>query len=127
LGCSKLDAAALNLRNEPLFRWPSPLRLLRPRGWLLSPATVAMSSASPVPIIIDPERAAESNTAVFLTVVCGVWSLAFVTALVRFYTRAVLVRSFGKDDVFMVLAVVRPCSGVFWEEFREADSRRTQC
>ncbi len=52
------------------------------------------------------ERAAESNATVFLVVVCVVWALAFGTALVRFYTRAVIVRSLGKDDVFMVLAVV---------------------
>jgi len=52
------------------------------------------------------ERAAESNATVFLAVVCVVWALAFGTALVRFYTRAVIVRSLGKDDVFMVLAVV---------------------
>jgi hypothetical protein len=65
-----------------------------------------MSSANRTRII-DPERAAESTSTLLLSVVCVVWSLAFVTALVRFYTRAVLVRSFGKDDVFMVLAVVR--------------------
>ncbi len=65
-----------------------------------------MSSANGPPPI-DPERAAESNVTVFLTVVCVVWSLAFITAVVRFYTRAVLVRSFGKDDIFMVFAVVR--------------------
>jgi hypothetical protein len=41
-----------------------------------------------------------------LSIICVVWSLAFITALVRFYVRAILVRSFGKDDVFMVLAVV---------------------
>ena len=73
---------------------------------LLSRATVIMSSASNTPAT-NAERAAESNTTLFLTVVCVVWSLAFVTAVVRFYTRAVLVRSFGKDDVFMVFAVVR--------------------
>jgi hypothetical protein len=56
---------------------------------------------------IDPKRAAESNATVFIAVVSVVWSLAFVTACVRFYTRAVIVRSFGKDDAFMVLAVVR--------------------
>lgn len=55
---------------------------------------------------IDPIRAAESNSNVFIAVVCVVWSLAFCTALVRFYTRAIVVRSFGKDDIFMVLAVV---------------------
>jgi hypothetical protein len=65
-----------------------------------------MSSANRTRII-DPERAAESTSTLLLSVICVVWSLAFVTALVRFYTRAVLVRSFGKDDVFMALAVVR--------------------
>lgn len=59
------------------------------------------------PPTIDPVRAAENNVVLLLTVVCVVWSLAFVTASVRFYTRAVLVRSFGKDDVFMMFAVVR--------------------
>jgi hypothetical protein len=65
-----------------------------------------MSSANRTRII-DPERAAESNSTLFLSVVCVAWSLALVTALVRFYTRAVLVRSFGKDDVFMAFSVVR--------------------
>ncbi len=82
-----------------------------------------MSSGS-YPPPIDPERAAESNTTVFLTVVCVVWSLAFVTAVVRFYTRAVLVRSFGKDDVFMVLAVVRTLDSDFCWTAGKADARR---
>jgi hypothetical protein len=56
--------------------------------------------------LIDPDRAAESNATGFLVVICVFWSLAFVTACVRVYTRAILVRSFGKDDAFMVLAVV---------------------
>ncbi|KXX78608.1 hypothetical protein MMYC01_204485 [Madurella mycetomatis] len=70
-----------------------------------------MSSANRT-ATIDPERAAESNSTLFLTVVCVVWSIAFLTALVRFYTRAVLVRSFGKDDVFMVLAVLCGIGGL---------------
>ena len=78
-----------------------------------------MSSANRT-VVIDPERDAENNTTVFLTIICVVWSLAFATALVRFYTRAILVRSFGKDDVFMVFAVVR----LFlfsWYKVRQAD------
>ncbi|KAK4108251.1 hypothetical protein N656DRAFT_718434 [Canariomyces notabilis] len=63
------------------------------------------STAPPTrPATLEP---ATSNTTSFLTIICVVWSLAFITALVRFYVRAILVRSFGKDDVFMVLAVVR--------------------
>ncbi|KAK4642689.1 hypothetical protein QC761_510700 [Podospora bellae-mahoneyi] len=61
---------------------------------------------------IDPIRAAESNSNVFIAVVCVVWSLAFCTALVRFYTRAIVVRSFGKDDIFMVLAVLCGIGGL---------------
>ncbi|KAK3901269.1 hypothetical protein C8A05DRAFT_16518 [Staphylotrichum tortipilum] len=58
------------------------------------------------------ERAAESNVVWLLVVVCVVWALAFGTALVRFYTRAVIVRSLGKDDVFMVLAVLCGIGGL---------------
>jgi len=48
----------------------------------------------------------DNNTAAFLSIVVVMWSCAFITACLRFYTRAILVRSFGKDDVFMALAVV---------------------
>lgn len=74
------------------------------------------STATPTPtatsIPIDPARAAESNSTLFITIVSVFWSLAFVCALLRFYTRAVLVRSFGKDDVFMVLAVLCGLGGL---------------
>jgi len=62
--------------------------------------------------VVDPQRAAESNVNFLVAVVCVVWSLAFVTALVRFYTRAVVSRSFGKDDAFMVLAVLCGVGGL---------------
>ncbi|KAK3290169.1 uncharacterized protein B0H64DRAFT_332751 [Chaetomium fimeti] len=62
--------------------------------------------------IIDPVRAAENNATAFTAAVCVFWSLAFVTAVVRFYTRAFLSRSFGKDDVFMVLAVLCGIGGL---------------
>ncbi|KAK4158956.1 hypothetical protein QBC43DRAFT_348291 [Cladorrhinum sp. PSN259] len=58
------------------------------------------------------DRAAESNSKLFITIVCVVWSFAFATALVRFYTRAIVVRSFGKDDIFMVLAVLFGIGGL---------------
>ncbi|KAK4187866.1 hypothetical protein QBC35DRAFT_383892 [Podospora australis] len=57
-------------------------------------------------------RAQESNSALFMTIICVVWSFAFCTALVRFYTRAIVVRSFGKDDIFMVLAVLCGIGGL---------------
>ncbi|KAK4151369.1 hypothetical protein C8A00DRAFT_45411 [Chaetomidium leptoderma] len=71
-----------------------------------------MSFAGNKTFVIDPERAAESNAVVFLTVICVFWSLAFVTASVRVYTRAVVVRSFGRDDVFMVFSVLCGIGGL---------------
>lgn len=57
----------------------------------------------------------DSNTATFLSIVVVAWSCAFITACLRFYTRAILVRSFGKDDVFMALAVLFGIAGfVSW-------------
>ncbi|KAK0610956.1 hypothetical protein B0T14DRAFT_570888 [Immersiella caudata] len=53
----------------------------------------------------------DSNLATFLSIVVVAWSCAFITACLRFYTRAILVRSFGKDDVFMVLAVLFGIAG----------------
>jgi hypothetical protein len=51
-------------------------------------------------------RAAEDNSTIMISVICVVWGLSLITACARFYTRAVLVRSFAKDDIFMVFAVV---------------------
>lgn len=89
-----------------------------------------MSSANRT-AAIDPDLAAESNTTLFLSIVCAVWSVAFVTALVRFYTRAVLVRSFGKDDIFMVFAVVTappsPVAQVRWSLAADGFLRRQIC
>ncbi|SPQ25775.1 bfa84ac6-2afd-4b6a-a33f-eab4edb327b3 [Thermothielavioides terrestris] len=62
--------------------------------------------------VIDPQRAAENNSTAYLIVISIFWGLAFVTACVRFYTRAVVVRSFGRDDVFMVLAVLCAVAGL---------------
>jgi len=62
-------------------------------------------TVTPRPIVIDPARAAESNVALFLTIICVFFSLALSAALLRFYSR-ILVRSFGRDDVFMVFAMV---------------------
>lgn len=44
-----------------------------------------------------------------LQVVCYVFGvLAFVVTLLRCYVRLYLVKSFGVDDYFMVLVLVRP-------------------
>ncbi|KAK3376183.1 hypothetical protein B0T24DRAFT_677075 [Lasiosphaeria ovina] len=68
--------------------------------------------SSPSKPYVDPARDAESNTALFLTIVCVVWGLAFTAAALRFYTKAVLVRSFGKDDVLMALSVLCSLGGL---------------
>ncbi|KAM7219675.1 hypothetical protein V8F06_004888 [Rhypophila decipiens] len=69
-------------------------------------------SAVPTRPPVDPARAAESNEKLFLSIICVFSSLSLVTALLRFYSRAVLVRSFGRDDVFMVLAVLCAIGGL---------------
>ncbi|KAL2151636.1 hypothetical protein VTH82DRAFT_6734 [Thermothelomyces myriococcoides] len=61
---------------------------------------------------VDPKRAAEDNSGWLIGVTSAVWGLAFITALVRFYTRAVISRSFGRDDVLMVLAVLCGIGGL---------------
>ncbi|KAK3319592.1 hypothetical protein B0T19DRAFT_404161 [Cercophora scortea] len=61
---------------------------------------------------LDPQRAAESNSILFMAIVCVFASFALITASLRFYTRAILVRSFGKDDVLMVLAVLCQIGGL---------------
>ncbi|KAK3936921.1 hypothetical protein QBC46DRAFT_268605 [Diplogelasinospora grovesii] len=63
-----------------------------------------MASSTKQPI--DPERAEENVTARILAIVTVSYALAMITASLRFYTRAVLVSSFGKDDVVMALAVL---------------------
>ncbi|KAK3314295.1 hypothetical protein B0H66DRAFT_584563 [Apodospora peruviana] len=67
---------------------------------------------APAAAAVDPARAAESNSALFLTIICIFSSLAITAASLRFYTRAILVRSFGKDDVFMAIAVLCAVGGL---------------
>ncbi|KAK1830978.1 hypothetical protein QBC39DRAFT_391563 [Podospora conica] len=57
-------------------------------------------------------RAAEDNSTVMISVICVIWGLSLITACARFYTRAVLVRSFAKDDIFMVFAVLLGIGGL---------------
>lgn len=69
-----------------------------------------MSSSPPNPPPrpeIDPARAAESNTAWIVAVVTIFHALALTFVSLRVYARAVVIRAFGKDDVFMVLSAVR--------------------
>ncbi len=56
---------------------------------------------------IDPARAAESNTATLVSVLTIFHFLALVFVSLRVYARAIVIKTFGRDDVFMVLSAVR--------------------
>ncbi len=58
------------------------------------------------PTKIDPVRAAESNTAMLVAVLTVFHVLALVFVSLRVYARAVIIKTFGKDDIFMVLSAV---------------------
>lgn len=63
-------------------------------------------SATNKTLIFDPSRAAESNVPRILGLGITFHVLALVAFGLRMYTRAVIVRSFGKDDVLMILCMV---------------------
>lgn len=63
------------------------------------------SPGAPAPNI-DPARAAESNTALLLSVLTVFHVIALTFVALRVYARAFVIRTFGKDDVFMVLSAV---------------------
>jgi hypothetical protein len=63
-------------------------------------------AATPPTKPIDPARAAESNTAMIVTVLTVFHVLALVFVSLRVYARAVIIKTFGKDDIFMVLSAV---------------------
>jgi hypothetical protein len=56
---------------------------------------------------IDPVRAAESNTAMILGVLTVFHVIALAFVALRVYARAVVIKTFGKDDICMVLSAVR--------------------
>ncbi len=55
---------------------------------------------------IDPARAAESNTATIVAVVTIFHAIALVFISLRVYARAIVIKTFGRDDIFMVLSAV---------------------
>lgn len=55
---------------------------------------------------VDPARAAENNLPVLLAITATFHALAWIFVSLRVYTRLVLVKCFGKDDAFMVIALV---------------------
>jgi hypothetical protein len=66
-----------------------------------------MSMATTSTPVIDPARAAESNTATLITVLTIFHAIALVFVSLRVYARAFVIKTFGKDDIFMVLSAVR--------------------
>lgn len=56
---------------------------------------------------IDSVRAAESNTAMILGVLTVFHVIALAFVALRVYARAIVIKTFGKDDICMVLSAVR--------------------
>lgn len=61
-------------------------------------------TAAPKPL--DPAYVAESNTVMIVTVVTIFHFLALIFVSLRIYARAVVIKTFGKDDICMVLSAV---------------------
>ncbi|KAK8052938.1 hypothetical protein PG996_012239 [Apiospora saccharicola] len=59
----------------------------------------------------DLVRAAETNRIWLFGVTIAIHILAWIFCILRMYTRLVLVRSFGKDDVLMIASLVFVCGG----------------
>lgn len=55
---------------------------------------------------LTPEEAAESNLGWILGVLGTFHFIAIVFVGLRIWTRVRIVKTFGKDDVFMILAIV---------------------
>jgi hypothetical protein len=65
-----------------------------------------MSSPAPTPKI-DPARAAESYSVQIISVVTVFHALALIFVALRVYARAFVIKTFGRDDICMVLSAVR--------------------
>ncbi|KAK4243124.1 hypothetical protein C7999DRAFT_18479 [Corynascus novoguineensis] len=66
-------------------------------------------------IEIDPARAAESNTATILGVLTVFHAIALIFVSLRVYARAFVIKTFGTDDVFIVLCALCAIGG--WSVF----------
>jgi hypothetical protein len=64
-------------------------------------------SATNKPLVFDPTTAHESNVPRILGLGISFHVLALVAFGLRMYTRTVIVKSFGKDDLMMCLCMVR--------------------
>ncbi|KAK3358804.1 hypothetical protein B0T25DRAFT_620651 [Lasiosphaeria hispida] len=63
------------------------------------------------PVVIDPVRAAESNTAQLLSVLTVFHIVALIFVSLRIYVRVFVIKTSGKDDVCMVLAALCAMGG----------------
>lgn len=63
-------------------------------------------SATNKTLAFNPETAGESNVGRILGLGITFHALALVAFALRMYTRSVLVKSFGKDDLTMCLCIV---------------------
>lgn len=64
-------------------------------------------SATTKTVPVDPSKAGESNVPRILGLGITFYTLALAVFSLRIYTRLVVVRGFGMDDVLMVLCMVR--------------------
>ncbi|KAK4156003.1 hypothetical protein C8A00DRAFT_13028 [Chaetomidium leptoderma] len=70
-----------------------------------------MASPTGGPKEIDPVRAAESNTATLISVLTIFHGIALVFVALRVYARAFIIKTFGRDDVCMVLSAICALGG----------------
>src|SRR6187402_1781482 len=70
----------------------------------IRPVPDAVRLSWPAPNYIDPEKRGPA----LLIVNCLLLPIALVVVGLRLYTRLVVVRSAGLDDLFITLALVRP-------------------
>ncbi len=81
-----------------------------------------MSALAAVPdeSLLTPEYVAYSNAPLLLTQFGSLFAAASIVVLLRFYVRAVMIKSFGKDDWLMLLAYTFAAAtfGVYVEQTR---------
>lgn len=99
-GPNHLNSTRLWSANDSLRL--AAARVLLPNGT----ANMNASASSAPPPIIDPTRAAESNTAQLLAILTTVHIFALLWLLLRLYVRVLVVKAPGRDDVCIVLSAV---------------------
>ena len=70
----------------------------------LSPDIMSAMTTAPGDLVLTPEYIAFTNAPVLLTQFGSLFAVTSVIVLFRCYVRAVMIKSFGKDDWLMLLA-----------------------